>query len=85
MGLLPRTYQSRQTPIAEQDTTWAPSGGAYLTDGAALFCVGHVLSDRANGELFLELENCDSGDVILCPSGAVSALGLRSVTPAAAL
>jgi len=69
MALLPRTYQSRRSASTDEGTVWVPSGGAYLTDGAALLCVGHTLSDSA------------SGDVILCPARAVAALGLRPVQP----
>jgi len=82
MALLPRTYQSRRSASTDEGTVWVPSGGAYLTDGAALLCVGHTLSDSASGDLFLELEDCASGDVILCPARAVAALGLRPVQPA---
>jgi hypothetical protein len=82
MALLPRTYESRRSATPNDGTVWAPSCGAYLTDGAALFCVGHTLSDSANGHLFLELEDCASGDVILCPARAVAASGLRPVKPA---
>lgn len=65
-----------------QETVWAPAAGAYLTDGLALFCVADAISNR--GELFLELENCASYELILCPARTVARLGLRSVTPASA-
>lgn len=65
-----------------QETVWAPMAGAYLTDGTTLFCVADAISNR--GELFLELENCATYELILCPARTVARLGLRSVTPAAA-
>lgn len=44
---------------------WAPSVGAYLTDGRALFRVADALSSR--GELLLELEDCGTLELVLCP------------------
>lgn len=64
------------------DAVWAPSPGAYLTDGATLFRVEHALADSDTGELFLELEDCVTMKMLLCPARAVTASGLRSVTPA---
>jgi hypothetical protein len=63
-------------------TVWAPSPGTYLTDGGALFRVAHAITDNVKGELFLELEDCGTLEVVLCPARAVAASGLRSVTPA---
>ena len=63
---------------------WAPSQGAYLTDGAALFHVAHTISDSASGELYLELEDCSTLEVVLCPAHAVAGSGFRSVAPALA-
>lgn len=60
----------------------APHEGTYLTDGAALFRVAHTLSDPVRGELFLELEDCTTLDLVLCPAQAVVGSGLRSVIPA---
>ncbi len=85
MSLLGRTNNRTHTAAGVEDTLWAPSAGAYLTDGATLFCVGHTLSDNVNGELFLELENCRTSDVVLCSARAVAELGLRPVTPAIAV
>jgi hypothetical protein len=65
-----------------EDTVWAPSHGAYITNGAKLFHVEHTLWDNIKGEPFLELEDCDTLEVVLCPAREVTALGLRSVTPA---
>ncbi len=63
---------------------WAPPPGAYLTDGTALFHVAHAISDTASGEMYLELEDCSTLEVVLCPARAVARCGLRSVTPALA-
>ena len=68
--------------MSDEETVGAPFEGAYLTDGAKLFYVGHTLADSVNGELLLELEDCGGSDVVLCPARAVRAMGLRSVTPA---
>lgn len=65
-----------------QETRWAPAPGAYMTDGASLFRVAHALCGSVGAELFLELEDCSTLELILCPACQVGALGLRSVTPA---
>jgi len=82
MDILRRTRPAGQAAIADDDAVVAPPEGAYLTDGTTLFCVGHALSDSVDGELLLELEDCASSDVVLCPIRVLSALGLRPVTPA---
>ncbi len=82
MALVRRTYPSSRTAIADADTVVAPPEGAYLTDGTTLFCVGQALSDSVDGESLLELEDCASGDVVLCPTRVLSTLGLRVLTPA---
>ncbi|HXB63427.1 MAG TPA: hypothetical protein VNV42_00990 [Solirubrobacteraceae bacterium] len=73
---------ARQSDAAAgvEETAWSPAAGAYLTDGTALFCVAEAISNR--GELLLELENCVTYELILCPARTVVRLGLRSVTPA---
>ena len=63
------------------ETVWSPSPGSYLTDGAALFHVADTISDSASGELYLELEDCSTLAVVLCPARAVAGSGLRAVTP----
>ncbi len=85
MSLLGRINNRSHIAAGVEGTASAPSARAYLTDGATLFCVGHPLSDNVNGELFLELENCATSDVVLCRARALTALGLRSVTPAIAV
>jgi len=71
----------RLTTAPLEDAVWAPSPGAYLTDGGSLFRVEHALSDSLSGELFLELEDCRTMEMVLCPARVVTASGLRSVTP----
>jgi hypothetical protein len=63
-----------------EHTMWAPAIGGYVTDGIALFRVAHGLSNR--GELFLELEDCATFELVLCPARTIARLGLRAVTPA---
>jgi hypothetical protein len=90
MGLPDRAGSSAETAISRrsaaglEETVWAPSPGAYLTDGAALSHVAHTISDTDSGELFLELEDCSTLEVVLCPARAVVGSGLRSVSPALA-
>lgn len=64
---------------ALQDTVWAPPTGAYLTDEAGLFRVADAFSNA--GELFLELENCTTLGLVLCPARTIAKLGLRVVAP----
>jgi hypothetical protein len=85
VALLSRSDKSSQTAAVGEESVSAPPAGAYLTDGTTLFYVEHSLSDTANGELFLELEDCVTSDVVLCPARAVMAMGLRAVTPQIAL
>lgn len=60
-------------------TVWAPPTGAYLTDETGLFRVADAFS--SSGELFLELENCTTLSLVLCPARTVASLGLRTVIP----
>ncbi|HVR05684.1 MAG TPA: hypothetical protein VMS02_06550 [Solirubrobacteraceae bacterium] len=76
-----RTARSRRAVCEAEETVWAPTTGAYITDGTGLFRVADALPTR--GELFLELEDCRTLEVILCPARTVTRLGLRTVTPAA--
>jgi len=62
------------------ETIWAPATGAYLTDETGLFRVADVFSH--SGELFLELENCTTLGLVLCPARTVARLGLRIIVPA---
>lgn len=67
---------------ASDEKVWAPPTGAYLTDETGLFRVADVFSNA--GELFLELENCTTLGLVLCPARTVAKLGLRMVIPASA-
>ncbi len=66
-----------------QETVWAPPPGVYLTDETALFRVADILSHGR--EMLLELEDCTTLELILCPARKLSRLGLRTVTPASSL
>lgn len=74
-----RAAQRPSAATRREDTVWAPSTDAYLTDETALFRVADAISNR--GELFFELENCSTLELILCPARTVGKLGLRKVTP----
>jgi hypothetical protein len=74
--------RSRRGASVAEETVWAPSTGAYITDGTGLFRVADAISTRS--ELFLELEDCRTLELILCPARTVARLGLRTVTPALA-
>jgi hypothetical protein len=59
-----------------------PVEGSYVTDGASLFRVAEALRDPNSGKLLLELEDCKTLELILCPADAVVALALETVVPA---
>lgn len=61
-------------------TAWAPTKGVYLTDESSLFRVVDVLSNRR--ELLVELEDCSTFELILCPARRLAHVGLRTVIPA---
>jgi hypothetical protein len=75
-----KAAQRRSAATGFQETVWAPSTGTYLTDGTALYRVADALSGRH--ELLLELEDCGTLELILCPARTVAGLGLSTVTPA---
>jgi hypothetical protein len=74
------TTRRRRAVTGREETVCAPSKDAYLTDETALFRVAEAISNR--GELFFELENCKTLELILCPARTVTKRGLRKVTPA---
>ena len=88
MGTLRRTSETGETTAGPSaatdpaDTVWAPSAGAYLTDGSARFRVADTLVDKVGGNLFLELEDCTTLEIVLCPARSVTDLALRPVRPA---
>jgi hypothetical protein len=58
--------------------------GSYVTDGSSLFRVAHSIRD-SRGALLVELEDCRTLELILCPVGAMLDLRLAAVAPATAL
>jgi hypothetical protein len=71
--------QEPRQAIPKRSAKDAPAAGAYLTDGGTLYRVAHLLSEGPGGETFLELEDCSTLELVLCPLR--TALGLRAVTP----
>jgi hypothetical protein len=63
----------------EPDPDGAPAIGAYLTDGATLFQVQRLLAGRSRRELLMELQDCATLDLVLCPVRPLGELGLRLV------
>jgi hypothetical protein len=57
--------------------------GDYVTDGVALFRVEDVLASSIDGELFLQLEDCQTLELVLWPAESCTALQVRTVRPAA--
>jgi hypothetical protein len=55
--------------------------GAYLTDGKALFRVERTLADSPRGELFVELEDCATLELIFCSARSIAELKLRTIEP----
>lgn len=56
--------------------------GAYLTDGKTLFRVERTLVDGPQGELFVELEDCATLELIFCSARSMAELDFRIVEPA---
>lgn len=56
--------------------------GSYLTDGKALFRVERTIVDGPQGELFVELEDCATLELIFCSASSIVELDLRVVQPA---
>jgi hypothetical protein len=56
--------------------------GSYVTDGASLFRVVNAIRDTRRGELLLEIEDCRTLELTLCPADAVVSLALETVVPA---
>lgn len=73
-------------PSDKRDLGSAPAIGAYLTDGATLFQVQRLLAGRSRREILMELQDCATLDLVLCPVRPLTELGLRLVsgTPAPA-
>lgn len=56
--------------------------GAYLTDGKTLFRVERTLVDGPQGELFVELEDCATLELIFCSARSIAELDFHIVEPA---
>jgi hypothetical protein len=54
---------------------------SYLTDGETLFRVERTLLDGPRDELFVELEDCATLELIFCSAQSIAELALRPVTP----
>jgi hypothetical protein len=59
-----------------------PPAGTYLTDGATLLRVERSFTAIAGNPL-VELEDCRTLEIILCPARRLPVLALRRVSPAA--
>jgi hypothetical protein len=57
-----------------------PPEGAYLTDGTMLLRVASQFADL-EGNPLLELEDCRTLELVLCPARRIAALRLRLVSP----
>jgi len=57
------------------------SAGSYVTDGRSLFRVQHGSLHGPGGELFLELEDCRTLELVLCPANALNEAEIRWVVP----
>ena len=60
-----------------------PFDGGYLTDGETLFRIERTIVESAGGDLLVELEDCATLELIVCPARSVADLGLRPVQPLA--
>ncbi|HEV7938952.1 MAG TPA: hypothetical protein VGP18_13130 [Solirubrobacteraceae bacterium] len=58
-----------------------PIDRGYLTDGETLFHIERTLVDNPKGELLVELEDCETLELIVCSARSVAELGLRPVKP----
>jgi hypothetical protein len=74
--------QSRGTSV-EQRIQRLPEG-AYVTDGASLYRVAHIIAPADGDSMLLELEDCRTLEVILCSAAAMAGRHLDPVTPAGA-
>lgn len=55
--------------------------GSYLTDGKALFRVERTVADGPQGDLYVELEDCVTLELIFCSAQSIAELDLRAVEP----
>jgi hypothetical protein len=61
-------------------TDAVPADGTYLTDGVTLLRVEGTFTAIAGNPL-VELEDCRTLEIILCPARRIARLGLLEVTP----
>ena len=66
---------------ALQTPDCAVSAGDYVTDGCSLFRVEDTLVDERSGELYVELENCGTMELIVCSARALADRELRGISP----
>jgi hypothetical protein len=55
--------------------------GAYVTDGRSLFRIELTHTHAGSGETFVELENCTTLELSMCPADTLAARPLRRVIP----
>ena len=81
MSLLHRTSPAPSAPRQARTApaTWPAPQGAYVTDEQRLFRVARALT--AGGQRLLELEDCRTLELVLCPASALARVGLRRVVP----
>ena|SRR5271170_1496685 len=60
-----------------------PSVGDYVTDGSSLFWVFRILRNERYGKILVELEDCRTLDLILCPADALRRARVAAVLPGA--
>ncbi|HWG09157.1 MAG TPA: hypothetical protein VN672_09130 [Solirubrobacteraceae bacterium] len=53
--------------------------GSYLTDGRSLYRVVHAITAGVDGDRLLELEDCRTLELALCPYHVLNQLSLRVV------
>jgi hypothetical protein len=80
MPSLDRTNGPRQAKSARQPLQALPDG-AYLTDGKSLFRVERTVLDGPQSEVFVELEDCATLELIFCSARSIAELELRAVEP----
>jgi hypothetical protein len=72
------------SPLAQAEEECPLAAGDYVTDGSSLFRVEHTLADERSGELYVELENCGTLELIVCSARALAARRLRCISPVGA-
>jgi len=80
MPSLDRTNGPRQAKSPRQPSQALPDG-AYLTDGKSLFRIERTVLDGPQNEVFVELEDCATLELIFCSARSISELELRTVEP----